>query len=265
MTIATLDDIELDYEVAGSGPDLVWCHGMGGNVDSDRLLAERLAEDYRVLWYSSRGHGRSGAPSSRDGWGYDCFAHDLDRLLDEVGMVEPILCGGSHGANTVLRHAVDHPGRARALVLVAPGANIIKRPARHLWWLVRAALWRDLRLGADGIVRHLSGRLPGDPELDPRQLAALHTHDLDRVVAALRAVPDQSAVSPASLTGMTTPTMIAAWRKDPLIHPWSVAVDLAARLPDARINEIPRITQLPWDEQGDDLAARLHEWISLLI
>ena len=135
---AQVRGVELDYEVLGDGPELVWLHGLSGSLEESRPLCEALARDFRVLWYSSRGHGASTCLPSRAGYDYDEFADDLQALLDHVGFTRPVVGGGSHGANTALRYAVRHPGRARALLLVAHGANALRRPKRLMWALVRA-------------------------------------------------------------------------------------------------------------------------------
>ena len=114
------DDVELELEVRGEGPELVWLHGLSGSLEESRPLCEALSSTYRVLWYSTRGHGRSTAARSRDRYSYDVIADDLQRVLDHVGWERPVVAGGSHGANTALRHALRHPGRSRALLLVAP-------------------------------------------------------------------------------------------------------------------------------------------------
>ncbi|MCW2544538.1 MAG: 3-oxoadipate enol-lactone hydrolase, partial [Frankiales bacterium] len=63
---AVSGDVELDYEVRGEGPPLVWLHGLSGSLDESRPLCERLAKDFTVLWYSSRGHGRSSPVHEKD-------------------------------------------------------------------------------------------------------------------------------------------------------------------------------------------------------
>ncbi|MDQ1688057.1 MAG: 3-oxoadipate enol-lactonase [Frankiaceae bacterium] len=251
---ALIHDVELDYELSGSGPELVWLHGLSGSVDESRWLTDHLATRFRVLTYSTRGHGRSSPVLERHRYRYDVIADDLDAMLDHVGFSKPIVAGGSHGANTALRHAVRHPGRVSGLVLVAPGSNALRRPDRLRWGLVRGQLALARRHGADGIVRAITGQDPGDPAADQAAIAAARSHDLASLEAAMRHIADQRVVPPEALRGVQVPTVVAAWRKDPVLHPFGVAQRIAQLIPDAELHELPRPGQVPQAEAAELVA-----------
>lgn len=258
---AVFDDVELDYEVTGDGPELVWLHGLSGSLDESRWLTDVLATRFRVLSYSTRGHGRSSPVMERQRYSYDLIADDLDRMLDLVGFDHPIVSGGSHGANTALRHAVRHPGRVSGLVLVAPGANALRRPDRLRWALIRGQLALARRHGADGIIKAITGQDPADPSADQVAIAAARTHDLPSLEAAMKHIADQRVVAPGALATLDVPTLVAAWRKDPVLHPWSVAAQLAELIPGAELHELPRPGVVPQAESAvlvTDLVSHLH-------
>jgi pimeloyl-ACP methyl ester carboxylesterase len=261
---AVSDDVELEYEVLGEGPELVWLHGLSGSLAEAHPLVEVLSTRFRVLSYSTRGHGRSTAVHERHRYHYDVIADDLQRMLEHVGFERPIIAGGSHGANTALRHALRHPGNTRALLLVAPGANALARPKRPHWWLLRGHLQLQVWRGEPFVVRAITGHDPRDPGLDEAaraKVAAARTHDLASLLSAMRLIPDQQVVDPALLPGLDLPATVAAWDKDPIIHPIAVARQVAALLPQAEFVEIGKPADV-----GDaaahalllDLATRLH-------
>ena len=235
-------DVELDYDVLGDGPDLVWAHGLTESLASSRALCSELAHDHRVLVFSSRGHGRSSPVHERHRYTYDLMADDLSRLLDATGFERPVLAGGSHGANTILRHEMRHAGRARALVLVAPGANALRKPRRWAWTLIRShtvvAAWR----GEHAVIKAITGQDPRDPQHDPDLVAAARTHDMTSLLAAMRFVPNQQVVPPEALERFDVPTVVAGWPDDPLIHPIAVARRIAEIVPGAQFVEISRET-----------------------
>lgn len=240
---AVSDDVELEYEVLGDGPHLVWLHGLSGSLDESRPLVQELATRFTVLSYSTRGHGRSSAVHERRRYTYDVIADDLQRMLDHVGFENPIVAGGSHGANTALRHAVRHPGGSRALLLVAPGANALNRPRRPQWWLIRGHLQLAAWRGEPHVVKAITGVDPRDPSLDGAarlKVAAARTHDLPSLLSAMRLIPDQQVVDPALLPSLALPATVAAWDNDPLIHPIAVARRIAALLPRAEFVEIAK-------------------------
>jgi 3-oxoadipate enol-lactonase len=263
---AVSGDVELDYEVRGTGPELVWLHGLSGSLEESRPLCEHLSTRFRVLWYSTRGHGRSSPVHDRHRYSYDVIAADLERMLDHVGFAHPVVAGGSHGANTALRHALRYPGRARALLLVAPGANAVRRPDRLRWALVRGQMGLAARRGEPAVVKAITGHDPRDPTLDAAgraAVAAARTHDLASLLSAMRLIPDQQVVPPRALAGLRVPTTVAAWAKDPVLHPIAVARRIAALVPEAQFVEMPRPATLSPAEAGalmagwvDDLLGR---------
>lgn len=264
VQFADVNGVRLEYEVMGAGPQLVYLHGLSGNLEIDRRLCERLAEHFTVMWYSSRGHGRSSAPVDPDGWNYGRFAADLDAMIDVVGFDRPYVVGGSHGANTLLRHAVEFPGRACAGAVIAPGGNAIRRPARWRWWALRAVNEWMMRKGMDGAIRLITGMDPASGDADPITMAAARTHDFDRLKQALRNVPDQAAVDPAALSRVSLPVVVSAWDNDPIIHPIAVAREIAARMPAARFEQIARLADQPAEQIAERATRDVTRWFTEL-
>ncbi len=253
-------DVELEYEVLGDGPELVWLHGLSGSLEDGRPLAERLAGSYRVLWYSTRGHGRSSALTDRTRYGYGRIAADLHAMLDHVGFERPLLAGGSHGANTILRHEADHPGRARGLLLIAPGGNALARPAPLQFALLRYQLWRATRRGMDGLIELCTGAPADSPLADPHLVAAMRTHDFASIRVAMRHIADQRAVDPAALPAFSVPTHVVAWPGDPVIHPIGVAREIADLVPHATFQPIARNAGLSAAQVADLATEVIRAW-----
>jgi pimeloyl-ACP methyl ester carboxylesterase len=157
-----------------------------------------------------------------------------------VGFENPLLAGGSHGANTILRHELRHRGRARGLVLVAPGANALRKPRRWAWALIRSHTLLAARRGEHAVIKAITGHDPRDPGHDPDVVAAARTHDMTSLLAAMRWVPNQQVVPPVALSSFNVPTVVAAWPGDPLIHPIVVARRIAELVPGAEFVEISR-------------------------
>ncbi len=72
----------------------------------------------RVMSYDQRGHGLSSKPDN--GYQWDCFVADTERLMDGLGMEAVVGVGHSAGATTLAAVAADNPSRFRRLVLVDP-------------------------------------------------------------------------------------------------------------------------------------------------
>jgi len=256
-----VNGVSLEWDTTGHGPPLVYLHGLSGNLEVDRRLCQRLGDHFTVMWYSSRGHGRSSAPATRAGWGYGHFAADLDAMIDVVGFERPFLVGGSHGANTILRHAVEHPDRAvSGAAVIAPGGNALRRPPRLTYAALRTVQWWAQRQGEDGLVKLITGMEPGSGTADEITIAAARTHDFAQLRAALRHVPDQQAVVPQLLASSQLACVVSAWRDDPIIHPYEVGTSVAGLLPRARFEEIEPMADRPADDVAETAAVNVWRW-----
>jgi pimeloyl-ACP methyl ester carboxylesterase len=123
LTLRHEDTLQLDYEVQGSGPDVILLHGLGF---SSRLTwmhqISALARSYRVHAYDMRGFGGSNNPSGRQS--VEQHALDLLALMDAVGIEQACLIGFSMGGWISQQFVLDHPERVRALVLSATTSGL---------------------------------------------------------------------------------------------------------------------------------------------
>jgi pimeloyl-ACP methyl ester carboxylesterase len=127
-------------EWQGSGPPFVLLHGLASNSLTWASVASFLsAAGHRVLAYDQRGHGLSEKPSA--GYGFEEMCADLEGLLHECGVRDPILVGQSWGGNVVLEYAARHPGQARGLGFVDGGFLDLHNRPGATW----ASVERDLR------------------------------------------------------------------------------------------------------------------------
>ena len=113
-----VDGTTLQCYRTGDGPPLVFAHGMFDNGRRWIPLGNDLADDYEVVTFDARGHGRSDAPA--DGYDIDTRIADLVGLLDGLGLDAPVVIGHSMGGATAAWAAATYPERFRGLVLVDP-------------------------------------------------------------------------------------------------------------------------------------------------
>jgi pimeloyl-ACP methyl ester carboxylesterase len=178
--------IELHYcRTGGSGPPFVVSHGFTDDGYCRLDLARELGDDFDVVLYDARGHGRSDAPDG--GYGASERAADLHGLLDALALENPILFGHSMGADTVTQATVSRPDRPRAVVLEDPvwpldGVNDVIEDApdedgedapdedieeQIAWWQDHSV---EELLEAETMFRDLAER--GQPDLARRVAAA---------------------------------------------------------------------------------------------
>lgn len=254
MALATINGIELYYEVHGEGPALVFAHGAGGNHLSWWQQIPALMQSYRCVTFDHRGFGLS--REQPNGPGARAFAEDLRALLDHLRIERAALVGQSMGGWTVLAFAIKYPERTRALVLCdttagMDDANVIAEQRRLLERAPNA-------LG--DIIKHAIG---GDLERrDPakaflyRQISALNLcvpADLLPVLFAARQNPD-------TLIERRVPVILIVGEEDVLTPP-SLMELMRRRLEPARLIRIPGSGHSVYFERPDEFNRTIENFL----
>lgn len=98
----------------GSGPALVFMHGVGSTAHIYDDLAPRFTDRFRVLALTRRGSGESDDPPT----GYDTgtLTADLLAFMDSLGIRRATLAGWSLGGSEITRAAIVAPERVDGLI-----------------------------------------------------------------------------------------------------------------------------------------------------
>jgi len=95
--------IELYYEDHGSGDPIVLIHGYPlSGASWEKQTEALLSAGYRVITYDRRGFGRSSQPTN--GYNYDTFAADLEKIVKKLKLTDFALVGFSMGGGEVARY-----------------------------------------------------------------------------------------------------------------------------------------------------------------
>ena len=119
-------DVRLHFLEYGSGAPLVVVPGITSPAVTWGFIAERLADDYRVLVLDVRGRGLSDKP--RDGFTLPDYAADVATMVDELGLARPAVLGHSMGARIAAAFGVLHEGAAGPLIIADPPLTGPRRP-----------------------------------------------------------------------------------------------------------------------------------------
>jgi len=128
MPYAELKDLNLYYELEGSGPRVLLLNGRGGDLSTPRYpFRDLMSERFTVLAYDHRGQGRSDNPE--DPCNPELLAQDATALLDFAGWRECSVIGPSMGGFVAQYMAALYPERVTKLVLLVtyPGGKEGKR------------------------------------------------------------------------------------------------------------------------------------------
>lgn len=113
-----MDGRQIAFVDRGSGPALLFVHGLGSNLSLWRRSLDAFADDYRVLALDLPGFGLSGKQDVPATMPF--FTEVVTGFLDERGIDAVTYVGVSMGGQVGLTMALQHPGRLRGLALISP-------------------------------------------------------------------------------------------------------------------------------------------------
>lgn len=114
MPLVTIAGNPIYYETYGSGPPLVFAHGVGGNHASWHKQVDIFAPQYQVIVFDHRGFGNSNDIGKV---GQARYVADLAGLLDALGLARAFLVGQSMGGGTCANFTCTHPQRVIGLMI----------------------------------------------------------------------------------------------------------------------------------------------------
>ncbi|HSE83751.1 MAG TPA: alpha/beta fold hydrolase [Thermodesulfobacteriota bacterium] len=110
-----INGINLNYELDGEGPTVVFIIGLTMDVNGWFLQVQPFSEKYRVLRYDCRGQGQSDKPDMD--YSQEMHADDLKSLMDKLGIQKTHVIGISNGGMIAQHFTLRYPEKVGALVL----------------------------------------------------------------------------------------------------------------------------------------------------
>ncbi len=252
--------VSLAYDIQGSGPLLVFLHGIGGNrTNWQEQLAHFGAKFCAVSW-DARGYGASDdLPHPLQ---FSDYGDDLLHLLDHLQAERAHLVGLSMGGMIVQDFYGRYPARVATLTLVDTSSGFGGVPA---------AVRRDfLARRLDPLARGLT---PADiapslvDVLVAKQASPRVRERLRASLAALRPTPYQQALHAivttdfrAILPRITVPTLVIVGEED-IVTPPSAAEFLAQNIAGAELVKIPGAGHLTNIERPEAFNAALETFL----
>ena len=259
-----VDGAEIHYEdTAGSGPPVVFAHGLLWSGTMYRFQIEGLRRDHRCISFDSRGQGRS--PAADSGYDMDTLARDAAQLIEKLGAAPCHFVGLSMGGFIGMRLALRRPELLRSLVLLQTAADAepaANKPKYALMGLVTRAFGTRPLAGA--IMKIMFGRTflrdPAKAGLRESLRQELLGNDVRGSIRALRGVLDRPAVLD-QLGAIRTPTLVISGEEDVAVVP-DRSRRTAERIPGARFVLLPRAGHTASLEQPEAVTALLRDFFS---
>jgi proline iminopeptidase len=278
----TVDHARLRVRIVGEGPTIVVLHG-GPDFDHSYLLPEldRLAENFRLVYYDQRGRGRSADGVRPEDVTLTSEMGDLDAVRRHLKLEAMAVLGHSWGGVLAMEYASRHPERVTHLILVntAPAshhdAEVFRlylrsiRPAGDIEAMDALAASDafqagDLHAELDYYRIHYRPGLVATSQLD-RLIPRLRAHFTPERVLLARAIEQRLYLETWSsptydllprLRHLAVPTLVLHGERD--FVPVALAERIAGAIPDARLVVIPGCGHFAYLEAPETVRVHLN-------
>jgi pimeloyl-ACP methyl ester carboxylesterase len=258
---ATIEGTAIEYDVRGEGPAVLLLHAFPLGLFAWDAQAEALAATHRVVRFDARGFGGSAvgdAPLTMER-----IADDGAALLDHLGIGKAIVGGCSMGGYAAFAFVRRHPQRLAGLVLqdTRAGADDAEGKANRATLAAKV-----LAGGAPAAVEAFLPKLVGETthRERPGLVAGLRERILSTspkgVANALHGLAAR-ADSRETLPTIAVPTLVIVGAEDVLTPP-AEAATMAAAIPRARLDVVPRAGHLANLENPDAVNAALRAFLA---
>lgn len=123
MSIKTVNNIEMYYEIHGAGEPVLLIHGLGSSSKDWEYQIDDLAKYYQVITLDVRGHGRS--TKAAGNYSIKLFADDISTLMSSLNIQSFHVVGLSMGGMIAFQLAVAHPQLLKSMVIVNSGPGFV--------------------------------------------------------------------------------------------------------------------------------------------
>lgn len=133
-----ISDLEIYYQEAGKGKDLILLHGWKQDVSSFWGLVELLKDDFKLYLVDLPGFGRSDVPKKP--FTVSDYSQIIKKFIEEKKIKKPIVLGHSLGGRIAIKLASENPNLIDKLILEdAAGIKPKQDPFKPLFYVAAKA------------------------------------------------------------------------------------------------------------------------------
>ena len=250
---AAVNDLEMYYEIHGTGQPLIVLHGAFMSTGAMGEIVTSLAETRQVIAVDLQGHGRT-ADVDRP-LSYEHMADDVAALLRHLEIEKADVFGYSMGGGVSLQLAMRHPTLVRKLVVASASST-------------SDGVYPEVWAGIEQITPDLFAGTPWKEEYDR---VAPNPDAFPTLVAKMKQLDSQPfAWPPDEIRTIAAPTMIVIGDSDGTTPEHAVELfrlrgggvfgDLAG-LPSARLAVLPGTTHVGLIDRADWLVPMIAEFL----
>ncbi|MFL5907127.1 MAG: 3-oxoadipate enol-lactonase [Solirubrobacterales bacterium] len=251
-------DVQHTLEGPEDAPVIAFSNSLGTTGVMWDAEAAALSERFRVLRYSTRGHG--GTPAPPGPYTVEDLAGDVLALLDRLGLERVSFCGLSIGGMTGMWLGVNAPERIDRLVICCTAMQL--PPAQM--WIDRAAQVRQEGMGS--VIEATMERwfTPEFPERNPEVVGRIKETFLKTSPEGYAGCCEALAEFDmrGRLDAVAAPTLVIAGEDDPVGTPERMA-SVAEEISDSRFVVLPGARHLAAVERADEVTRELQQHLGV--
>ena len=283
--VISADGTELAaFEVGGgSGPTLVLCNGLGGNIQAWKFLIDDFGPHHRIVSWDYRGLYQSGPAAPGTGYDIETQVEDLRAVLDHFAIDRAVFLGWSMGVQVSFEAWRRLPEKILGLVLIngtygsplatafspvlkdsplkamipaiARGMESVAHLAEPFQPAAKKVTKTKLALRVVKSLGMVSDALDEGMFLTlASEVAGLH---MPRYMATLNALANHSAQD--LLATITVPVLVVTGDRD-VLTPVTQSREMVARIPGAELLVIPSGTHYTPLEFPELIHLRTEKW-----
>ena len=247
-----------EVHTGGTGPKLVWLHGLTGLMPNDPLLAA-LERKHTII--APVAPGFHDLDEIDEIGNIHELALDYDDLLEHVGVEGAIIAGHSFGAMAAAEIAAHFPRRAKQLMLLAPvglwnDAYPVTDVFAEPYMTIENMLWADNAAREAHAARTRSNE--GGPNSEAERMISV-AQSLTAVTKFTWPIPDKGLKK--RLPRIAAKTLILFGEKDGFISP-RYADDFKRGLPKAQTTIIKGAGHMLPYERTEEVAGLIEKFLA---
>ncbi|NIP39358.1 MAG: alpha/beta fold hydrolase, partial [Candidatus Dadabacteria bacterium] len=204
MPLIKANDININYEVHGTGTPVVLIGGLGSHLQSWATQIPIYSEYFKVIVFDNRGMGKTDKPDTQ--YSIEMMADDTAALLEKLDLERASFIGKSMGGMIAQWMGIKYPQRVNKLVMgcttasrdevgnqiIKTGREIAEKAGMKTVWLTALFLGYSRKYiedNIDAIKQNMSAVTESKEYLTGyiRQSGACEKHDILDLIPKIRA------------------------------------------------------------------------------
>ncbi len=221
--------VKIYYEIEGHGPPIILAHGGAGDTTYWRGYGyvDQLVDDYTVILFDARGHGKSDKPHLIDEYAPKKMAEDAVAILDALKIDIVHFWGYSMGGYTGFYLAYFCPKRIKSAIV--GGSHPYEMDGSDLLKLFQLGIEE----GADAVVKAMQKNMVVSPQFEQR----LRSLDFHAQAACVQGSSNRKSLA-EQLPSMKMPFLLYAGDQD---GDYLLEKKAAQILPNAEVFGLPNL------------------------